>query len=387
MRELIVLNDLKAPFTLREGQTLLLPAKDGQAGYTAGGTMAPAPMAVPMGGVESQTLEPVGGMNSGVTAVPLDHSENLPLNTAVDSSVQATNAWGGDAGANQAAQGEDVVLAARQVPTTTPATALNTVPTTVNQASTLQQQGRSLVGARNAPKAAFQQAGQKQQAVGVADMPAENVQAQDLAHDMSHDLGGNAFDVKRSATVAQNGDTERSMGTADEVVSPPEMRGSANGGTDDGNVLSSKTAQIAGDSTQTANSSSAQGVTPHFVWPLQGPVSSGFGSSTDGLNNDGMNIIAPKGSPVVAAAGGTVVYAGNEMKGFGNLVLVRHEGGWVTAYAHLDRIMVARDAVVASGDTIGTVGSTGSVAKPQLHFETRLEGKPVDPQSVIKKGG
>jgi len=73
------------------------------------------------------------------------------------------------------------------------------------------------------------------------------------------------------------------------------------------------------------------------------------------------------------------------MKGFGNLVLIRHEGGWVTAYAHLERMLVNKDTVVAPGDMIGTVGSTGGVSTPQLHFETRIDGKPVDPESVIGK--
>lgn len=119
-------------------------------------------------------------------------------------------------------------------------------------------------------------------------------------------------------------------------------------------------------------------------WPVQGPILSNFGPKGQGLNNDGVNIGAPKGAPVVAAANGIVVYAGNEMKGFGNLVLIRHSGGWVTAYAHLDRTLVTKDAVVAQGDMIGTVGKTGNVPSPQLHFETRQEGKPVDPAGVIK---
>jgi murein DD-endopeptidase MepM/ murein hydrolase activator NlpD len=122
-----------------------------------------------------------------------------------------------------------------------------------------------------------------------------------------------------------------------------------------------------------------------FAWPVQGPILSAYGAKAQGTNNDGIDISAPKGSPVTAAAGGIVVYAGNDMKGFGNLVFIRHEGGWVTAYAHLDRMMVARDTVVAPGDMIGTVGSTGGVSSPQLHFETRLEGKAIDPQTVIKK--
>jgi len=120
-------------------------------------------------------------------------------------------------------------------------------------------------------------------------------------------------------------------------------------------------------------------------WPVQGPVVSSFGPKGQGQNNDGVNIAAPKGAPVVAAGGGIVVYAGNEMKGFGNLVLIRHEGGWVTAYAHLERMLVNKDTVVAPGDMIGTVGSTGGVSTPQLHFETRLDGKPVDPETVVKK--
>lgn len=121
-----------------------------------------------------------------------------------------------------------------------------------------------------------------------------------------------------------------------------------------------------------------------FVWPVQGPILSEYGKTPAGTNNDGINIGAPKGASVAAAAGGIVVFAGNEMKGFGNLVLIRHEGGWVTAYAHLDRMLVNKDTVVAPGDMIGTVGNTGGVQTPQLHFETRLDGKAVDPQSVIK---
>ena len=125
-------------------------------------------------------------------------------------------------------------------------------------------------------------------------------------------------------------------------------------------------------------------VSVSFSWPVQGPILSSFGPKGQGLSNDGINIGAPKGSPVTAAANGIVAYAGNEMKGFGNLVLIRHEGGWVTAYAHLDRIMVTKDATMAKGDMIGTVGATGNVSSPQLHFETRFKGKPVDPASVIK---
>jgi len=123
---------------------------------------------------------------------------------------------------------------------------------------------------------------------------------------------------------------------------------------------------------------------PAFGWPVRGTVISVFGPKGKGLDNDGLNIAAPKGAPVKASASGVVAYAGNEMKGFGNLVLIRHEGGWVTAYAHLDRVVVARDSPVAKGDMIGTVGTTGGVGSPQLHFEARQDGKPVDPELVLK---
>lgn len=124
---------------------------------------------------------------------------------------------------------------------------------------------------------------------------------------------------------------------------------------------------------------------PAFGWPVRGTILSAFGPKSKGQDNDGVNIAAPKGAPVTAAEGGTVVYTDNKMKGFGNLVLIRHQGGWVTAYAHLGRVMVKPDDIVAKGDMIGTIGATGGVSSPQLHFETRRDGKPVDPELVLKQ--
>lgn len=137
------------------------------------------------------------------------------------------------------------------------------------------------------------------------------------------------------------------------------------------------------DSPAPASSASVSGSAPSFVWPVKGPVLSGFGPKGQGVNNDGVNIGAPKGAPVVAAGNGIVVYAGNDMKGFGNMILIRHEGGWVTAYAHLDRVLVSKDAAVAQGDMIGTVGKTGNISSPQLHFETRQNSKAIDPNEII----
>ncbi len=120
-----------------------------------------------------------------------------------------------------------------------------------------------------------------------------------------------------------------------------------------------------------------------FLWPLRGNILSGFGPKPGGLQNDGINIAAARGASVRAAENGIVVYAGNELKGFGNLLLVRHADGWMTAYAHLDEILVERGASVQRGQAVAKVGQTGSVASPQLHFEMRRAGRAVDPRSVL----
>lgn len=120
-----------------------------------------------------------------------------------------------------------------------------------------------------------------------------------------------------------------------------------------------------------------------FSWPVRGRVLSTFGPKADGLHNDGINIAARAGAPVVAAENGVVVYAGNELKGFGNLLLVRHADGWMTAYAHLDKTLVKKGQKVTRGQAIGTVGSTGAVNQPQLHFEIRKGTQAVDPAKFL----
>ncbi|WP_165188097.1 LysM peptidoglycan-binding domain-containing protein [Caulobacter soli] len=128
-----------------------------------------------------------------------------------------------------------------------------------------------------------------------------------------------------------------------------------------------------------------------FVWPLQGETISDFGPKGTGQRNDGVNIRAAAGTPVRAAAAGEVVYAGNQVPGFGNLVLVKHADGWVTAYAHLSTTEVKMRQQVAQGATLGAVGQTGGVTEPQLHFEVRYaptpkdKARPVDPGLVLPK--
>lgn len=116
-----------------------------------------------------------------------------------------------------------------------------------------------------------------------------------------------------------------------------------------------------------------------FIAPVDGRLISRFGAKSGGLYNDGINLRAPAGAPIRAAANGVVVYAGNAIEGFGNLVLLKHDGGWVTAYAHAEDLLVIRGDTVRQGDPIARVGKTGSVDEPQLHFEIRQGKKPVDP--------
>jgi murein DD-endopeptidase MepM/ murein hydrolase activator NlpD len=120
---------------------------------------------------------------------------------------------------------------------------------------------------------------------------------------------------------------------------------------------------------------------------VKGPILSEFGSKPGGLYNDGINIASEQGTPVRAAENGVVVYAGNELKGYGNLILVRHADGWLTAYAHLDRMDVDRGKQVSKGQAIGTVGRTGNVQTPQLHFGIRRNEKAIDPRDYLDGAG
>lgn len=116
-----------------------------------------------------------------------------------------------------------------------------------------------------------------------------------------------------------------------------------------------------------------------FAWPVNGTIISRFGTIGKGRSNDGINIKAPLGTTVKAADAGKVAYAGNELKGFGNLILIQHNDGWITAYAHNSKFLVKKGQQVQKGTPIAQVGSSGGVNTPQLHFEVRAGKKPVNP--------
>jgi murein DD-endopeptidase MepM/ murein hydrolase activator NlpD len=123
-----------------------------------------------------------------------------------------------------------------------------------------------------------------------------------------------------------------------------------------------------------------------FRWPVRGRVIAGFGRRPDGERNDGINLAVPEGTEVRAAEDGTVIYAGNELKSYGNLVLIRHENGWVSAYAHNSQLQVNRGDSVARGQVVALSGMTGGVTTPQVHFELRQDATPVDPLQHLSEG-
>ncbi|HXL13775.1 MAG TPA: LysM peptidoglycan-binding domain-containing M23 family metallopeptidase [Bradyrhizobium sp.] len=127
----------------------------------------------------------------------------------------------------------------------------------------------------------------------------------------------------------------------------------------------------------------ATGALPTFRWPVRGKVITSYGAKTNGKANDGINLAVPEGTPVKAAEDGVVAYSGNELKGYGNLVLIRHSNGYVTAYAHASELMVKRGETIKRGQVIAKSGQSGEVGSPQLHFEIRKGSAPVDPLQFL----
>ena len=179
-------------------------------------------------------------------------------------------------------------------------------------------------------------------------------------------------DVKPSAKTEQKHDAKKPDKPA-EKSKPHNDKAKQTKTTEKTKTVTAKKPEIA------ARSSSK------FSWPVRGKILSNYGAKDGGLFNDGINIGATAGAAVLAAENGVVAYAGNEVKGMGNLVIVQHSDGWMTVYAHMDSMVVHRGARVRVGQKIGTVGKTGKVDKPQLHFEVRKGTKAYNPIQYLKK--
>ena len=120
-----------------------------------------------------------------------------------------------------------------------------------------------------------------------------------------------------------------------------------------------------------------------FIWPVRGKLISKYGKSKEGFYNDGINIVSQKGTVVISSQDGKVIYSGNEIPGYGNLILIKHSKNWITAYAHLSEVFIEKGRLVKKGQKIGSVGSTGNVRSPQLHFEIRKGKEAVDPLEFL----
>ena len=168
--------------------------------------------------------------------------------------------------------------------------------------------------------------------------------------------------------------------------SAPATRTAASAGTPPQSArLASATAKVEDAPTAEApvKANEATGALPTFRWPVRGKVITSYGAKTNGKSNDGINLAVPEGTPVKAAEDGVVAYSGNELKGYGNLVLVRHSNGYVTAYAHASELMVKRGDTIKRGQIIAKSGQSGEVGSPQLHFEIRKGSSPVDPLQFL----
>ncbi len=173
-------------------------------------------------------------------------------------------------------------------------------------------------------------------------------------------------EAQEDAAADAKTDTEQG-GAANEIAASPEITGE-----DSPRVASND--QLPAPDPMSGNS---------FRWPVKGRVVAEFGAQPNGGHNDGIDMAVPQGTSVMAAENGVVAYAGNELKGYGNLVLVRHANNWVSAYANNEEIMVKRGDKVRRGQVIAKAGATGSVSQPQVHFELRKGSRPVDPTKYM----
>lgn len=169
------------------------------------------------------------------------------------------------------------------------------------------------------------------------------------------------------------------------LPTPSARNGSTSVASNGSPIPTNRPTASASRSVSSAKTFTASNRQPHFNWPVKGDVISSFGPKKGGLQNDGINISAPEGASIQAAEEGVVVYAGNELKGYGNLLLIKHHGGYLSAYAHARDLLVSKGDAVAKGQKIATIGSTGHVDVPQLHFSIRKGRTAVNPVQYLSR--
>jgi murein DD-endopeptidase MepM/ murein hydrolase activator NlpD len=168
------------------------------------------------------------------------------------------------------------------------------------------------------------------------------------------------------------------------AAAPPATKlATATGGPQSAHLAQATTKVEEAPAEAPAKTTEATGALPTFRWPVRGKVITSYGAKTNGKANDGINLAVPEGTPVKAAEDGVVAYSGNELKGYGNLVLIRHSNGYVTAYAHASELLVKRGDTIKRGQVVAKSGQSGEVGSPQLHFEIRKGSSPVDPLQFL----
>jgi murein DD-endopeptidase MepM/ murein hydrolase activator NlpD len=188
----------------------------------------------------------------------------------------------------------------------------------------------------------------------------------------------------KTATAAQPAGATVDQAAAAALTPPSTKIAAATSGPQQSVHLAQATARVEDAPAEAPlKATEATGALPTFRWPVRGKVITSYGAKTNGKANDGINLAVPEGTPVKAAEDGVVAYSGNELKGYGNLVLIRHSNGYVTAYAHASEILVKRGETIKRGQVIAKSGQSGEVGSPQLHFEIRKGSAPVDPLQFL----
>jgi murein DD-endopeptidase MepM/ murein hydrolase activator NlpD len=356
VRTLIDLNHLIPPYRLPSGTTLLLQPR---ASYVVrqGDTIETIAQRQ---GVSESTLIQLNGLTAPYT---LQAGRSLVM----PSGIEASNT------PETVAVGQSFVM-----PPGTPdgSTAPTTAPSGVVSKAALPPPSPSTAGsvASAAPKPLTAAATSAATSAPAA-LPSKTIETQPMA------AATTTATAKATQTATSKATQTENLAPPPDPVLPPDPFFK-----DTTSTKAATNAAVASTATATqmaAKTPSASTGNGQFGWPVQGNVISKFGATADGLRNDGINIAAPAGSPVQAAADGVVAYAGNELRGFGNMVLIRHANGWVTAYAHNQSLTVKKGDQVKRGQTIARVGSTGNVQSPQLHFEIRKGTSAVDPTKYL----
>ena len=223
--------------------------------------------------------------------------------------------------------------------------------------------------------------------------PGQRVALPSLARDQGQNAEARGISPQgtRMGSYARAGGTTRSGGRSSAPSGPVRSAGIAS--TPQSPGIAPQSLPVAPEAAGLSDAQVAALGRGRFLWPVRGALLSAFGAKGPGQRNDGLNIAVSAGDAVKASAAGEVVYAGNSIPGFGNLVLVKHTGGWVTAYAHLASLAVRMRQTVTQGQQLGDAGQTGSVDRPQLHFEIRYapspaqKARPIDPASILPAAG